>query len=111
LSRTISPLTFFKRAMLENTVYQVPELQSIKVQANQHKTQTSKDLTMHQQHCTLLSSAAYQHDDHFAQSNLKTKNRTLCQHDIAADEPYFNIDLDISDATDFFHGPCLQRQQ
>jgi hypothetical protein len=102
-----------KRAMLENAVSQVPELRPIKTQADHAKTQSGQHLT-YLQYCSLLASAAQQFDDQYAQSNVKTKNRHVYQHDIQPHEQSFNIDFDASYEaynTNFIRRPRLQKQQ
>jgi hypothetical protein len=47
--------------MLQNAVHPVQELRAVKTQADQHKTQTGKELT-HDQYVNLLLSAASAYD-------------------------------------------------
>jgi hypothetical protein len=84
-----------KHVMLENAVSQAPELRAIKTQADHARTQSGQHLT-YTQYCALLSYAAQQYDDQFAQSNLKTKTRRVDQHDMHDYDPSFDIDLDVS---------------
>jgi hypothetical protein len=102
-----------KRAMLENAVSQVPELRAIKNQANHANTQSGQHLT-YLQYCSLLASVAQQFDNQYAQSNVKTKNHHVYQHDIQSHEQSFDIDFDASYEaynTNFIRGPRLQKQQ
>jgi hypothetical protein len=53
-----------KRIMLENAVQPLEELRAIKIQADQHKTQSGVDLT-YDQYVNLLTSAASNYDTQF----------------------------------------------
>jgi hypothetical protein len=60
-----------KRNLLENAVRQVQEVQAIKTQAAQHKTQTGGIELTYEQYCSLLSSAAQEYDGSLVRS-IKT---------------------------------------
>ena len=49
------------RTLLENAVHPVTELRAVKIQADQQKVHSNKDLT-YEEYCALLLSAAQQHD-------------------------------------------------
>jgi hypothetical protein len=57
-----------KRNLLENAVGQVHELQAIKTQAAQHKTQNGGIELTYEQCCSLLSSAAQEYDGSLVRS-------------------------------------------
>jgi hypothetical protein len=57
-----------KRNLLENAVGQVQELQAIKTQATQHKTQNGGIELTCEQYCSLLSSAAQEYDGSLVRS-------------------------------------------
>jgi hypothetical protein len=51
-----------KRVMLQNTVHPIEELQTVKIQADQHKMQSGVELT-YEQYVRLLTSAASNYDE------------------------------------------------
>jgi hypothetical protein len=57
-----------KRNLLENAFGQVQELQAIKTQAAQHKTQNGGIELTYEQYCSLLSSAAQEYDGNLVRS-------------------------------------------
>jgi hypothetical protein len=63
-----------KRNLLENAVRQVQELQAIKTQAAQHKTQNGGIELTYEQYCSLLSSAAQEYDGSLVRS-IKTAHQ------------------------------------
>jgi hypothetical protein len=60
-------LEAIKLHMLQNAVHAVPELQQVKVQADQLETQTGRQLS-YVEYVTLLYSAAVQYDSQFTVS-------------------------------------------
>jgi hypothetical protein len=87
-----------KRHMLQNAVHPVQELRAVKTQADQHKTQTEKELT-YDQYVTLLLSAASAYDAQFAPKShfaARAPRRAVYSHDFTAsnedNDPGYNID-------------------
>ena len=68
------------RTLLENAVHPVAELRAVKVQAAQHRTHTGKDLT-YEQYCSLLLSAAQQHDQGLSMMPSKAPKRQIYAHE------------------------------
>lgn len=93
-----------KRIMLENAVYKVPELRSVKIAADQHKAQSGTELT-YEQYSGLLCSAAQQHDAQFGVAQKQGKSRfrqayvnMLDEDDGLQEEvPGYDIDTDVND--------------
>src|SRR5688572_30179948 len=93
-----------KRTMLENAVHPQMELQAVKTQANQHKTQSGVDLT-YKQYSNLLLSAASQFDAQFTTKSYNTraaaKRRSAYDHEIyqapqdADGDTFYDIDSDV----------------
>ncbi len=108
--------------LLQNAVYPIMELQQVKMQAAQFKTQTGKDLS-YDKYCSLLVSAAQQYDSQHAGKAGNTAKYQIYQHDIfpdhdpdpAYDTGNFDIDqpLDLIQvhATNFGNGPRLNYEQ
>jgi hypothetical protein len=67
-----------KRYLLENAVGQVQELQAIKTQAAQHKTQTGGIDLNYEQYCSLLSSAAQEYDGSLVRSVKTAPSAARC---------------------------------
>jgi hypothetical protein len=65
-----------QRTMLENAVHPIASLRIVKTQAEQHKTHTGTDLT-YSQYCTLLLSAAQQHDKTLMAPSSKPNRRQV----------------------------------
>lgn len=96
-----------KRIMLENAVYKVPELRSVKIAADQHKAQSGTELT-YEQYSGLLCSAAQQHDAQFgvARKHSKARYRQVYVGETIeeTEEPQeyvcgFDIDTDVNKIT------------
>ena len=105
----------FKCTMLQNMVHPVAELRQVKDQADQHKTQTGKDLT-YDQYCNLLISAAMNYDAQFhTQSRPPHAKRTIYNHDIDSPLDSFDIDSDLdviqAYATDQALHTCMSGSQ
>ena len=107
-----------QHTLLQNAVHSIPELCAIKVQAEQLKTHTGKALT-YDQYCSLLLSAAQQHDRQHLKVPSKQAQHHIYEHSI--DETYedreinFNIDHPIEHleayGTNFNCGPHLTSEQ
>ena len=114
-----------QRTMLENAVHNIPELRSVKIQAAQHKTHTGLELT-YQQYCSLLLSAAQQHDKQLMphgtrqsqrrhvymqdiSSDLQIDGESL--HDIASFDIDSSIDTISAYNSNWRPGPRLTREQ
>jgi hypothetical protein len=87
-----------KRHMLQNAVHPVQELRAVKTQADQHKTQTEKELT-YDQYVNLLLSAASAYDAQFAPKThfaARAPRRAVYSHDFTAsnedNDPGYDID-------------------
>jgi hypothetical protein len=92
-----------KCIMLENAVQPLEELRAIKIQADQHKTQSGVDLT-YDQYVNLLTSAASNYDTQFQpkeRSGNTSNRRAIYSHDIhdtgiiELDGDRFGIDADL----------------
>ena len=113
-----------QRILLQNAVQPVAELRAVKVQAQQHKTHTGVDLT-YQQYCSLLLSAAQEHDQRTSRVLMKAPKRNIYAHDVIDDanvdgecygdnEQYdidYLLDLIEVNATNFNRGPRLSYEQ
>ena len=96
-----------KRTMLENAVHDLDELRQVKAQADQHKTQSGRDLT-YDQYVELLKSAASTYDAQFVpklRSAARAPRRAVYEHDLLFaedldDEASHDIDsaVDVIDA-------------
>ena len=108
--------------MLQNAVHPIMELRQVKLNAQQLKTFTGKDLS-YDEYCSLLLSAAQQYDNQMKGGN-KIAKRRVYEHDIYQhhmddqDNWYdasFDIDLPLADlqinATNIPYGPRLSREQ
>lgn len=94
-----------KRTMLENAVQPLTELRAIKIQADQHKTQSGIDLT-YEQYVDLLMSAASNYDIQFKPKDRHgsaPSRRAVYSHElqdpedvIEVDGGHFDIDADSS---------------
>ena len=90
-----------KRAMLQNSVHNIPELRSIKNQADQHKTHSGVDLS-YKEYVKLLLSAAALYDAQFtSKAFTKPPRRAVYAHDVNEesfdiDSTSFDIDSDVS---------------
>ncbi len=111
------------RTLLETAVHPVAELRAVKIQADQQKTHTNKDLT-YEQYCALLLSAAQQHDTRLSKTPMKAPKRHIYDHEVfevvtsdgeSPDEVAYDIDSDIGtievNATNFYKGPRLTSEQ
>jgi hypothetical protein len=92
-----------KRHMLQNAVHPVQELRAVKTQADQHKTQTGKELTYDQYVNLLLSAASPAYDAQFAPKThfaARAPRRAVYSHDITessdGNDPAYNIDCALS---------------
>jgi hypothetical protein len=92
--------------MLQNAVHPVQELRAVKTQADQHKTQTGKELT-YDQYVILLLSAASTYDAQFAPKThfaARAPRRAVYSHDFTTPngdvDPGYDIDcaLDVIQA-------------
>lgn len=86
-----------QRTMLENAVYPVPALRTIKTQAEQHKAHTGVDLS-YSQYSALLLSAAQQHDKMLVGPSNRYQRRQVYQHeqgDEGSDYDGYSIDSPI----------------
>ena len=90
--------------MLQNAVHPVMDLQNVKNQANQIKTQSGTELT-YDQYCNLLMSAASAYDASFFPKeapSLRPKNTAVYLHDMVetefynAQEDMLTYDIDVS---------------
>jgi hypothetical protein len=88
-----------KRHMLQNAVHPVQELRAVKTQADQHKTQTGKELTYDQYVNLLLSAASAYYDAQFAPKThfaARAPRRAVYSHDITessdGNDPAYDID-------------------
>jgi hypothetical protein len=84
--------------MLQNAVHPVQEFRAVKTQADQHKTQTGKELT-YDQYVNLLLSAASTYDAQFAPKihfAARAPRRAVYSHDFTTsngdDDPGYDID-------------------
>jgi hypothetical protein len=98
------PLTL-QHTLLQNAVHSIPELRAIKVQAEQLKAHTGKDLT-YDQYCSLLLSASQQHDRQNLNPSNKQAWRRIYAHQLDTDnyedkEEYFShLDYNIDHSID-----------
>jgi len=113
-----------QRTLIQNAVHPIAELRAVKIQADQQKTLTGKDLT-YEQYCSLLLSAAQQHDQRLSKTPMKAPKRHIYNHEIIdnvyADGESFedaqthDIDSPVDtfqvNATNFFRGPRLTSEQ
>jgi hypothetical protein len=83
--------------MLQNAVHPIQELRAVKTQADQHKTQTGKELT-YDQYLNLLLSAASAYDAQFApktHSAARAPCRDMYSHNITessdGNDPAYDI--------------------
>jgi hypothetical protein len=75
-----------KKVMLQNAVHPITELRAVKVQADQHRTQTGDDLD-YDQYVTLLTSAANNYDAQFrSKSKTSVQRRTVYSHELLEDD-------------------------
>ena len=107
--------TPLQRTMLENAVHPIDELRAIKVQADQHRTQTGTDLT-YSQYCDLLMSASQQYDQKLMTPMRRTPKRHVYEHDLhseTVDHNVFDIDSSISTISAYrsTFGPRLTASQ
>ena len=72
-----------QRTMLENAVHPLQELRAVKLQAEQHKTQTGKSLSL-LEYSQLLQSAAVTYDAQFNKD--KNTRRSVLFHDFLPNE-------------------------
>ena len=108
--------------MLQNAVHNIAELQAVKQQVAQHKTQSGVDLT-YLQYCNLLLSASTEYDYQFdVRKSSKTSYRQVYEHDINGEDDmlagYYKIDSDLdviqANITKNFNSqeaPCLSDKQ
>jgi hypothetical protein len=87
-----------RHMLLQNAVHPVQELRAVKTQADQHKTQTGKELT-YDQYVNLLLSAASAYDAQFAPKTHFAARAPRCavySHDFTAsnedNDPGYDID-------------------
>ncbi|HEY9711418.1 MAG TPA: hypothetical protein V6D48_24640 [Oculatellaceae cyanobacterium] len=112
----------FQRAMLENAVHPITELRQVKLQADQFKTQSGKQLT-YEEYCSLLLSAAQQYDmqrgsrpDKLAKCRIYEHNfdYTNSAEDAYEDAEQYDIDLSVDTIlvnVNKFQGPRLSYEQ
>ena len=100
------------------------ELRQVKLQADQLKTHSGKDLT-YDEYCSLLLSVAQQYDCHHSSSRQKVAKRRIYEHDYYSQndtdypekeyEGSYDIDLSIADleiySTKFQKGPRITYAQ
>lgn len=112
------------RTLLENAVHPVTELRAVKVQADQQKVHTNKDLT-YEEFCALLLSAAQQHDQKLSKAPMKAPKRHIYTHDMLdngyvdgesyGEDPMYDIDCPVDtievNATHYYQGPRLTSEQ
>ena len=108
--------------MLQNAVHPIMELRQVKLNAQQLKTFTGKDLS-YDEYCSLLLSAAQQYDNQMRNSG-KIAKRRVYDHEIYHNpmddqdtwyDASYDIDLPVADlqihATNFQQGPRLSYEQ
>ena len=107
--------------LLQNAVHPIDELRQVKLQAAQFKTHTGKDL-LYDEYCSLLVSAAQQHDLRSSGKHDNVAKRQIYEHDVTYNHGSDNLttsDYDIDQpldilqahATHYGQGPRLAYDQ
>ena len=77
----------FLKTLLQSAVHPIAELRQVKLQAEQFKTHTGKDLS-YQEYTSLLLSAAQQYDEKDATKGNKFAKRCIYEHNIFPDAEF-----------------------